>query len=97
MGARVLPIPQGVRIRSELLSPSLARRAETSPLLGFNFNRGTNYVPGIVTDNTGRGIPARYTRVIMGLDLHIISIIPGHRSQYVWISDLSALSSSKWT
>ena len=31
---------------------------------------------------TGRGVPARYTRVIMGPDPHVIGIIPGDTSQY---------------
>ena len=52
------------------------------PPLGFNFNRGVNYVPCIVTDNRGRGVPAQYTRVIMGPDPHVIGIIPGDNSQY---------------
>ena len=52
------------------------------PPLGFNFNCRVNYVPCIVTNNRGRGVPARYTRVIMGLDPHVISIIPGDNSQY---------------
>ena len=58
------------------------RRAETPPPLGFNFNRGANYVPCVVTDSRGRGVPARYTRVIMGPDPHVIGIIPGDNSQY---------------
>ena len=52
------------------------------PPLGFNFNCGVNYVPCIVTDNKGRGVPARYTRVIVGPDPHVIGIIPGDNSQY---------------
>ena len=59
-----------------------SRGAETPPPLGFNFNRGANYVPCIVTDNRGRGVPARYTRVVMGPDPHVIGIIPGDTSQY---------------
>ena len=59
-----------------------SRGAETPPPLGFNFNRGANYVPCIVTDNRGRGVPARYTRVVMGPDPHVIGIIPGDNSQY---------------
>ena len=57
-------------------------RAETLPPLGFNFNRGANYVPCIITDNRGRGVPAQYTRVIMGPDPHVIGIISGDSSQY---------------
>ena len=82
LGARVLPIPEGVRVRAELLLTHLTGRAETPPPLGFNFNRGVNYVPCIVTDNRGRGVPAHYTRVIMGPDPHVIGIIPGDKSQY---------------
>ena len=52
------------------------------PPLGFNFNRGVNFVPCVVTNSKGRGVPARYTRVIMGPDPHVIGIIPGDRSQY---------------
>ena len=82
MGGRVQPVPTGVRVRAELLSPRPTRRAETLPLLGFNFNRGANFVPCVITNSEGRGVPARYTRVIMGPDPHIIGIIPGDRSQY---------------
>ena len=72
----------GVRIGAELLLTRPTGRAETPPPLGFNFNRGANYVPCIVTDNRGRGVPAWYTRVIVGLDPHVIGIIPGDNSQY---------------
>ena len=82
MGGRVQPVPTGVRVGAELLSPRPARRAETPPPLGFNFNRGANFVPCVVTNNEGRGVPARYTRVIMGPDPHVIGIIPGDCSQY---------------
>ena len=40
MGGGVQPVLTGVRVGAELLSPRLARRAETLPPLGFNFNRG---------------------------------------------------------
>ena len=82
LGTRVPPVPAGVRIGAELLLTRPTGRAETPPPLGFNFNRGANYVPCIVTNNRGRGIPARYTRVIMGLDPHVIGIIPGDSLQY---------------
>ena len=39
-------------------------------------------MPCIVTDNRGRGVPARYTRVITGPDPHVIGIIPRDTSQY---------------
>ena len=78
----VQPVLMGVRVGAELLSPCLARRAETPPPLGFNFNCGVNFVPCVVTNSEGRGVPARYTRVVMGPDPHIIGIIPGDRSQY---------------
>ena len=82
LGARVPPIPEGVRVGAELLLARPSRGTETLPPLGFNFNRGPNYVPCIVTDSRGRGVPARYTRVIMGPDPHVIGIIPGDNSQY---------------
>ena len=82
MGRGVQPVPMGVRIGAELLSPLPTRRAETPPPLGFNFNRGANFIPCVVTNNEGRGVPARYTRVIMGPDPHVIGIIPGDQSQY---------------
>ena len=82
MGGRVQPVPTGVCVGAELLSPRPTRRAETPPPLGFNFNQGVNFVPCVVTNNEGRGIPARYTRVIMGPDPHVIGIIPGDCSQY---------------
>ena len=82
LGARVPPIPEGIQVGAELLLAHPSRSAETLPPLGFNFNRGANYVPCIVTDNRGRGVPAQYTRVIMGPDPHVIGIIPGDTSQY---------------
>ena len=82
VGGGVQPVPTGVRVGAELLSPRPARRAETPPPLGFNFNCGVNFVPCVVTHCEGRGIPARYTRVIMGPDPNVIGIIPGDRSQY---------------
>ena len=82
LGARVPPIPEGVQVGAELLLARPSRGTETPPPLGFNFNRGANYVPCIVTDNRGRGVLARYTRVIMGPDPHIIGTIPGDTSQY---------------
>ena len=82
MGGRVPLVPTGVHVGAELLSPRPARRPETPPPLGFNFNRGVNFVPCIVTNSEGRGIPACYTWVIMGPDPHVIGIIPGDRNQY---------------
>ena len=82
LGTQVPPVPVGVRVGAELLLTRPTGRAETPPPLGFNFNRGANYVPCIVTDNRGRGVPARYTKVIMGPDPHVIRIIPGDNSQY---------------
>ena len=82
VGGGVQSVPTGVRVGAELLSPRPARRAETPPPLGFNFNRGVNFVPCIVTNSKGRGVPARYTRVIMRPDPHVVSIIPGDSSQY---------------
>ena len=80
MGARVPSVPMGVHVRVELLSPGQARRAETPPPLGFNFNHRVNYIPCIITNSDRRGVPARYTSVIMGPDPHIIGIIPGDLS-----------------
>ena len=82
MGGRVQPVPMGVRVGAELLSPRPARRAETLPPIGFNFNRGADFVPCVVTNSEGRGVPARYTRIIMGPDPHVIGIVPGDHSQY---------------
>ena len=82
MGGRVQPVLTGVRVGAELLSPRPTRRAETPPPLGFNFNRGANFVPCVITNSEGRSAPARYTRIIMGPDPHVIGIIPGDRSQY---------------
>ena len=45
LGAQVPPIPEGIRVGAELLFTRLPRGAETPPPLGFNFNRGTNYIP----------------------------------------------------
>ena len=54
LGARVPPIPEGVRVGAELLLACPSRGAETPLPLGFNFNCGSNYVPCIVTDSRGR-------------------------------------------
>ena len=82
MGARVLAVPMGVRDGAELLPISAPRRAEMPPPIGFNYNRGPNYVPFIITNNQNRSVPARFTRVIMGADPHVIGMIPGDNNQY---------------
>ena len=82
MGGGVQPVPTGVHVGAELLSPRSARRAETLPPLGFNFNHRVNFVPCVVTNSEGRGVLTRYTWVIMGPDPHVIGIILGDRSQY---------------
>ena len=82
MGTRVPQIAQGVHIGAELSSTSVTRRVETLPPLGFYFNQGANFIPCIITDNTGRSILAQYTRVIMGPNPHVVGIIPGDCSQY---------------
>ena len=81
MGARVPAVSAGVRDGVELLPAGTPRRAETPPPLGFNYNQGVNYVPFIVTTQ-GRSIPARFTRVVMGADPHVIGMIPGDINQY---------------
>ena len=60
----------------------MPRRTETPPPIGFNYNHGPNYVPCVISDNHGRNIPARYTRVVMGADPHVIGMIPGDNNQY---------------
>ena len=60
----------------------MPRRTETPPPIGFNYNRGPNYVPCIITDNGGRSVPARFTRVAMGVDPHVIGMILGDHNQY---------------
>ena len=82
MGARVPTIQTGIRDGTELLPTSTPRRAETPPPLGFIYNRGPNYVPCVINDNNGRCVPARFTRVIMGADPHVIGMILGDRNQY---------------
>ena len=82
MGGRVPLVLTGVRVGAELLPPLPTRRAETPPPLGFNFNHGVNFVPCVVTNSEGRGVPACYTRVIMGPDPHVIGMIPRDWSQY---------------
>ena len=82
MGARVPTVPTGVRDGAELLPTSMPRRTETPPPLGFSYNCGPNYMPFIITNNSGRSVPARFTRVIMGADPHVIGMIPGDNNQY---------------
>ena len=82
MGARVPVVPTGVCDGAELLPTSAPRRTETLPPIGFNYNRGPNYVPFIISNNSGRSVPARFTRAIMGTDPHVIGMIPGDSSQY---------------
>ena len=82
MGARVLTVSMGVRDGAELLSTSAPRRTETPPPIGFNYNRGPNNVPCITSNNNGRNVPVRFTRVIMGADPHVIGMIPGDGNQY---------------
>ena len=82
VGARVPAVSMGFRDGAELLSTTTPRRAETLPPIGFNYNRGPNYVPCIISDNNSRYIPAHFTRVIMGADPHVIGMIPGDCNQY---------------
>ena len=82
MGARVPAVSMGVRDGTELLPTSAPRRAETLPPLGFNYNRGPNYVPCVINSDNGRSVPAHFTRVIMGADPHVIGMIPGDHNQY---------------
>ena len=82
MGARVPAVSMGVRDGAELLPTSAPRRVEMPPPIGFNYNRRFNYVPCIISDNNGRNIPAHFTRVVMGVDPHVIGMIPGDRNQY---------------
>ena len=82
MGAQVQVVLVGVCNGAELLPTSTPRRTETPPPIGFNYNRGPNYVSFIITNNQGRSDPARFTRVIMGADPHVIGMIPGDNNQY---------------
>ena len=66
VGTRVPLVPMGVHIGAELLPSRLTRTAETPAPLGFNFNHGVHFVPCVITNSEGRGIPARYTQVVMG-------------------------------
>ena len=82
MGAQVPAVSTGVCYGAELLSTSAPRRTETPPPIGFNYNHGPNYVPCVISKNNGRNIPARFTRVIMGADPHVIGMILGDCNQY---------------
>ena len=82
VGTRVPAVPVGVCEGTELLPVGMPRRTETPPPIGFNYNRGSNYVPFIVINNSGWSVPARFTRVVMGMDPHVIGMIPGDSSQY---------------
>ena len=82
MGAQVPAVSTGVCDGAELLHISTPRRAESPPPIGFNYNRGPNYVPCIISDNQGRNVPAHFTGVVMGADPHVICMIPGDRNQY---------------
>ena len=82
MGAQVPAVSTGVHDGAELLSVSAPRRTETPPPIGFNYNRGPNYVPCIISNNSGRNLPAHVTRVIRGANPHVIGMIPGDRNQY---------------
>ena len=74
--------PPGVpqRAMSNISRPS--PHTETPPLLGFNFNRGSNYVPCLVTLDGGRRVPARYVRVVMSNDPYVIGIVLGDDNHY---------------
>ena len=63
--------------------PSRPSPCTETPLpLGFDFNRGSNYVPCLVTLNGGRRVPARYIHIVMSNDPYVISIIPGNNNHY---------------
>ena len=82
MGARVPAVLTGVCDGAELLPTSVPRRTETPPPIGFNYNHGPKYMPCVISDSNGRNIPTRFTRVIMGVDPHVIGMIPGDCNQY---------------
>ena len=67
---------------TELLPVGMTRQTETPPPIGFNYNRRPHYVPCIISDNHGRNVPARFNRVVMGVDPHVIGMIPGDNNQY---------------
>ena len=39
-------------------------------------------MPFIITNSQGRNTPVRFTRVIMGVDPHVIGMIPGDNNQF---------------
>ena len=39
-------------------------------------------MPFVITNSSGRSIPARFTRVVMGVDPHVIGMVPGDNNQY---------------
>ena len=82
LGARVPAVPLIIHDGTDLLPTGPTRRTETPPPIGFNYNRGPHYVPCIVSDNCRRNVPACFTRVVMGVDPHVIGMIPGDNNQY---------------
>ena len=81
MGARVQAVSAGVRDGAELLPLRTPRRTETPPPIGFDYNCGVNYVPCVIQHHS-RNIPARFTRIVMGADPQVISMIPGDSNMY---------------
>ena len=82
VGTRVLAVPARVHNGAELLPVGMPRRTEMPPPIGFDYNHGPNYVPFIITNNSGGSVPACFTRVIMGADPHVIGMILGDNHQY---------------
>ena len=65
LGARVPAVPTVIHDGAELLPAGTPRRTETPPPIGFNYNRRPHYVPCIISNNHGRSVPVRFTRVVM--------------------------------
>ena len=67
---------------AELVSSCSPRLADPPPPLGFNRNRGANYIPCLITLPGGRQALADYIRVIMEMDPRVVGRMEGDDQDY---------------
>ena len=68
---------------AELVSHHLPPLTDPPPPLGFNHNRGPDYIPCLITLLGGRQALADYVRVIMEMDPRVVGWIEGDDHDYV--------------
>ena len=78
----LLPLHPSFSERAELLHNQERLRAQTPPPLGFDYNRGSNYVPCLITTNDGLNVNATYVRVVMTTNPYVVGRVRGDSQDY---------------